>query len=73
MRSPAYAKQQCALTSAFEARAQCVSSARWELCGGAARVDEAKGRPYRAPGLKALAREVTTKGTKLNKLVTWSK
>jgi hypothetical protein len=34
VRSPAYAKRQCALTSASEARAQCVSSARWDLCGG---------------------------------------
>ena len=44
-----HAMRQCALASSSEARAQCVSSARWELCGGAVCVDEAKSRPDRDP------------------------
>ena len=35
------------LTSEPEARAQCGSAARWDLCGGRPEPDGVKGRPYR--------------------------
>jgi len=37
------------LTSEPEARAQCGSAARWDLCGGRPEPDGVKGRPYRDP------------------------
>lgn len=36
-----------ALTFGPEIRAQCGNSARWDLCGGAARSLRTKSRPYR--------------------------